>query len=76
MENKFKLDDNVCLIGSENYPRMEVKGIVGDSYRCVGTNYRLIAKKQKIDKLFKESELEPWINHSGPIYLRSKSTLR
>jgi hypothetical protein len=44
-------------------------------YRCYGTNYRPTRKKI-IDKLFREEELAPWIDHSDAVILRDKSTFR
>ncbi|GAB3926315.1 hypothetical protein GCM10028827_17100 [Mucilaginibacter myungsuensis] len=76
VETNYKIGDLVCQKGTGNYPRMKVMAINNDGlYRCFGTNHRLNRKKV-IDKFFKEDELEFWINHSGVITLRDKSTFR
>ncbi|WP_439699047.1 hypothetical protein ACFGVS_13660 [Mucilaginibacter sp. AW1-7] len=76
METKYKIGDWVCQKESDNYPKLEVIAITPDGkYRCNGTNYRL-PRKKVIDKLFIGEELVPWIDHSGPVILRDKSTFR
>jgi uncharacterized protein YodC (DUF2158 family) len=74
---KFKLNDKVCLVGSGNYPKMEIMAVAENGiYRCAGTNHRLTSKKKHIDQYFKEEELEYWVDHSEVIYLRDKNTFR
>ena len=76
METKYKIGVWVCQKESDNYPKLKVVQITPeDKYRCNGTNYRL-PRKKVIDKLFLEEEIAPWIDHSGVIILRDKSTFR
>ncbi|WP_295795216.1 hypothetical protein [Mucilaginibacter sp.] len=74
---KYKLNDNVCEVGTANYPRLKVTAISENGkYYCVGTNHRLTGKKKNIARYFNEEELEPWVNHAGITILRDISTFR
>jgi uncharacterized protein YodC (DUF2158 family) len=76
METKHKVGDWVCQKESNNYPKLKVMSITqGGQYHCYGINYRP-PRKKVIDKLFLEDELVPWIDQSGVIILRAKSTYR
>ena len=76
METKYKIGDWVCQKESDNYPKLKIMDIMSDGkYRCYGTNHRP-PRKKIIDKLFREEELVPWIDHSGVLILRDKSTFR